>query len=48
LTLREESAVTNFDDPSVLAEVSRGLGDAMRGIEISTIKSEQRLQERDW
>jgi len=41
-------AVTNFDDPSVLAEVSRGLGDAMRGIEISTIKPEQRLQERGW
>jgi len=41
-------AVTNFDDPSVLAEVSRGLGDAMRGIDISTIKPEQRLQERGW
>ena len=41
-------AVTNFDDPSILAEVSRGLGDAMRGIEISTIKPEQRLQERGW
>jgi pyridoxal 5'-phosphate synthase pdxS subunit len=41
-------AVTNFDDPSVLAEVSKGLGDAMKGIEISTIKPEQRLQERGW
>ncbi|HTY46608.1 MAG TPA: pyridoxal 5'-phosphate synthase lyase subunit PdxS [Methanomassiliicoccales archaeon] len=41
-------AVTNYDDPSILAEVSRGLGDAMRGIEISTIKPEQRLQERGW
>jgi len=41
-------AVTNFDDPSVLAEVSRGLGEAMRGIDISTIKPEQRLQERGW
>jgi len=41
-------AVTNYDDPAVLAEVSKGLGDAMKGIEISTIKPEQRLQERGW
>jgi pyridoxal 5'-phosphate synthase pdxS subunit len=41
-------AVTNYDDPSVLAEVSKGLGEAMKGIEISTIKPEQRLQERGW
>jgi len=41
-------AVTNFDDPAVLAEVSKGLGEAMKGIEISTIKPEQRLQERGW
>jgi pyridoxal 5'-phosphate synthase pdxS subunit len=41
-------AVTNYDDPQVLAEVSKGLGEAMKGIEISTIKPEQRLQERGW
>jgi len=41
-------AVTNFDDPKVLAEISKGLGEAMKGIEISTIKPEQRLQERGW
>lgn len=41
-------AVTNYDDPQVLAEVSKGLGEAMRGIDISTIKPEQRLQERGW
>jgi pyridoxal 5'-phosphate synthase pdxS subunit len=41
-------AVTNFDDPQVLAEISKGLGEAMKGIEISTIKPEQRLQERGW
>jgi len=28
--------------------VSKGLGEAMKGIEISTIKPEQRLQERGW
>ena len=41
-------AVTNFDDPKVLGEISKGLGEAMKGIEISTIKPEQRLQERGW
>lgn len=41
-------AVTHFDDPHIVAEVSKGLGDAMRGLEISSIKPEQRLQERGW
>jgi len=41
-------AVTHFDDPNIVAEVSKGLGDAMRGLEISSIKPEQRLQERGW
>jgi pyridoxal 5'-phosphate synthase pdxS subunit len=41
-------AVTNFDDPKVIAEVSKGLGEAMKGIEISTIKPEERMQERGW
>lgn len=41
-------AVTHFDDPKVIAEVSKGLGDAMKGIEISEIPKEQRLQERGW
>jgi len=41
-------AVTNYDDPHVLAEVSKGLGEPMKGIEIATIKPEQRMQERGW
>jgi len=41
-------AVTHFDDPKVIAEVSRGLGEAMHGIEISTLSKEQRMQERGW
>lgn len=41
-------AVTHYDDATVIAEVSKGLGDAMKGIEISAIKPEQRLQERGW
>jgi len=41
-------AVHNFDDPKVLAEVSRGLGEAMAGIEMAAIPKDQRLQERGW
>ena len=41
-------AVTHFDDPSVIAEVSKGLGGAMKGLEISQIPAEERLQERGW
>ncbi|UCD92223.1 MAG: pyridoxal 5'-phosphate synthase lyase subunit PdxS [Methanobacteriota archaeon] len=41
-------ATTNFDDPAVIAEVSKGLGDAMKGLEISDIPADQRLQERGW
>lgn len=41
-------AVTHFDDPSVIAEVSKGLGGAMKGIEISQLAPEERLQERGW
>ena len=32
----------------VIADVSRGLGDAMPGIEISDIPANERLQERGW
>lgn len=39
-------AVTHYDDPSIIAEVSKGLGEAMRGIEISTLSEDERLQER--
>jgi pyridoxal 5'-phosphate synthase pdxS subunit len=41
-------AVTHFDDPAVIADVSRGLGEAMPGIEISDIPENERLQERGW
>jgi pyridoxal 5'-phosphate synthase pdxS subunit len=41
-------AVTHFDDPKVVAEVSKGLGDAMRGLSIESIPEGERLQERGW
>ncbi|AKX92838.1 pyridoxal 5'-phosphate synthase lyase subunit PdxS [Neomoorella thermoacetica] len=42
------AATTHFREPEVLAEVSRDLGEAMPGIEIATIKPEERMQERGW
>lgn len=42
------SATTHYNDPQVLAEISRDLGEAMPGIEISSIMPEQRMQERGW
>ena len=39
-------AVAHFNDAKKIAEVSEGLGEAMRGLEISEIPSEQRLSER--
>lgn len=41
-------ATTFFDDPKVVAEVSRGLGDAMVGINVSDIPAPHRLAERGW
>ncbi len=42
------AATTYFNDPAVLAEVSRDLGEAMVGIDISTIRPEERMQDRGW
>jgi pyridoxal 5'-phosphate synthase pdxS subunit len=41
-------AVANFEDAGVLAEVSSGLGHAMRGIELSALPPEERLAQRGW
>ncbi|MEW6622360.1 MAG: pyridoxal 5'-phosphate synthase lyase subunit PdxS [Bacillota bacterium] len=41
-------ATTHFNDPQILAEVSRDLGEAMPGIEIAKIEASQRMQERGW
>ena len=42
------SATTFFDDPDVLAKVSRGLGEAMVGINVDEIPQPHRLAERGW
>jgi pyridoxal 5'-phosphate synthase pdxS subunit len=41
-------ATTYFNDPDVVAKVSRGLGEAMVGINMSDIPAEQRLAQRGW
>jgi pyridoxal 5'-phosphate synthase pdxS subunit len=41
-------ATTMFDDPDVLAKVSRGLGEPMVGIEIPTLPADQRYADRGW
>jgi pyridoxal 5'-phosphate synthase pdxS subunit len=41
-------AVTHYEDPAILAEVSRDLGEAMVGIHVSDIPEAQRLAERGW
>ncbi|MFA5383840.1 MAG: pyridoxal 5'-phosphate synthase lyase subunit PdxS [Eubacteriales bacterium] len=42
------AATTHYNDPAVLAEVSKNLGTAMPGLEIATILPEQRMQDRGW
>jgi pyridoxal 5'-phosphate synthase pdxS subunit len=41
-------AVAHYDEPAVIAEVSKNLGEAMLGIEISAIPKDQLLAERGW
>lgn len=41
-------ATTQFDDPAAIADASRNLGEAMVGIEISTIPAAQKYAERGW
>ena len=41
-------ATAYYNDPDVLAEVSEGLGEAMRGIELSEIAPEDRMAQRGW
>ena len=41
-------AVNNYDNPAKLAEVSKGIGNPMKGIGVSTIPKEEILQTRGW
>ena len=41
-------ATTHYNDPKIIAEVSKGLGEAMPGLEIGAIPAEQLLAGRGW
>src|SRR6266571_3906627 len=41
-------AVAHFDDPSTVAEVSKGIGLAMKGMDAKALPVEARLQDRGW
>lgn len=42
------TATEHYRDPSVIAEVSRGLGEAMVGINVADLPAPHRLAERGW
>ncbi|MEW6662571.1 MAG: pyridoxal 5'-phosphate synthase lyase subunit PdxS [Bacillota bacterium] len=42
------AATTHYNDPKILAEVSKDLGEAMPGIEISSLALAERMQDRGW
>jgi len=41
-------AVTHFNDPKILAEVSENLGEPMVGINIDTLSEEEKMAHRGW
>ena len=41
-------ATTHYQDPSMIAEVSKGLGDAMPGLNLADIPESERLATRGW
>ena len=41
-------ATTHYNDPDMLVEISKGLGDAMKGLDIKTLKDDEVLATRGW
>lgn len=41
-------ATTHYNDPKILAEISKDLGEPMSGLEISKLAASERMQERGW
>ncbi len=41
-------AVTHFNDPAIIAEVSKGLGEPMPGLDVRTMSEGERLAVRGW
>ncbi|MHB1421321.1 MAG: pyridoxal 5'-phosphate synthase lyase subunit PdxS [Bacillota bacterium] len=42
------AATTHYNEPKILAEISRDLGEAMPGLEIASLPETQRMQDRGW
>jgi pyridoxal 5'-phosphate synthase pdxS subunit len=42
------AATTHYNDPQILAEISKDLGEAMPGLEIANIAPAERMQDRGW
>jgi pyridoxal 5'-phosphate synthase pdxS subunit len=41
-------SVTHYNDPKILAEISKGIGEPMVGIGVTTLPEEARLATRGW
>jgi pyridoxal 5'-phosphate synthase pdxS subunit len=41
-------ATANYDDSKIVAKASTGLKKAMKGLDISEIPEDERMQERGW
>jgi pyridoxal 5'-phosphate synthase pdxS subunit len=41
-------ATTHFQDPAILADVSRNLGEAMVGINLDTLPEQELMARRGW
>ena len=41
-------ATTHFEEPEIVAKVSKGLGEAMVGINVSDLPDSERLARRGW
>jgi len=41
-------AVTHYDNPDILARVSRNLGEAMVGINVSAMPEKEKIATRGW
>jgi pyridoxal 5'-phosphate synthase pdxS subunit len=39
-------AVNHFNDAEIIARVSKGLGDAMPGLDVHTLRDDEKLQAR--
>jgi len=48
LALAIVQATTNYQNPKIVAECSKGLGSPMRGLDVNLLKAEERLSERGW